>query len=68
MNFIDNQLLQIQNRTCHIYGDISAEYLLLQMVDEHDLAGMEREVEAIHRKTAQPILLDAVKVEKWNDF
>ena len=51
---MDNQLLQIQNRTCHIYGDISAEYLLLQMVDEHDLAGMEREVEAIHRQTTQP--------------
>ena len=64
---MDNQLLQIQNRTCHIYGDISAEYLLLQMVDEHDLAGMEREVEAIHRQTAQPFLLAAVQVENWND-
>ena len=40
---MDNQLLQIQNRTCRIYGTASAEYLLLQMVDEHDLAGMERE-------------------------
>ena len=48
--FMDNQLLQIQNRTCRIYGTASAEYLLLQMVDEHDLAGMEREVEAIHRQ------------------
>ena len=45
---MDNQLLQIQNRTCRIYGTASAEYLLLQMVDEHDLAGMEREVEVIH--------------------
>lgn len=67
MNFMDNQLLQIQNRTCHIYGTASAEYLLLQMVDEHDLAGMEREVEAIHRQTAQPFLLAAVQVENWND-
>ena len=67
MNFMDNQLLQIQNRTCHIYGDISAEYLLLQMVDEHDLAGMEREVEAIHRQTTQPFLLAAVQAENWND-
>lgn len=54
--FMDNQLLQIQNRTCRIYGTASAEYLLLQMVDEHDLAGMEREVEAIHRQTTQPNL------------
>ena len=47
---MDNQLLQIQNRTCRIYGTASAEYLLLQMVDEHDLAGMEREVEAIRQQ------------------
>ena len=67
MNFMDNQLLQIQNRTCRIYGTASAEYLLLQMVDEHDLAGMEREVEAIHRQTAQPFLLAAVQVKNWND-
>ena len=64
---MDNQLLQIQNRTCRIYGTASAEYLLLQMVDEHDLAGMEREVEAIHRQTAQPFLLAAVQVENWNN-
>ena len=67
MNFMDNQLLQIQNRTCRIYGTASAEYLLLQMVDEHDLAGMEREVEVIHRQTTQPFLLAAVQVKNWND-
>ena len=64
---MDNQLLHIQDRICHIYGDASAEYLLLQMADEHDLAGMEREVEAIRRQTAQPFLLAAVQVENWND-
>ena len=64
---MDNQLLQIQNRTCRIYGTASAEYLLLQMVDEHDLAGMEREVEAIHRQTTQPFLLATVQAENWND-
>lgn len=64
---MDNQLLQIQNRTCRIYGTASAEYLLLQMVDEHHLAGMEREVEAIRRQTAHLFLLAAVQVENWND-
>ena len=64
---MDNQLLQIQNRTCRIYGTASAEYLLLQMVDEHDLAGMERETEAIRRQTAHTFLLVAVQVENWND-
>ncbi len=55
--------LQIQNRTCRIYGTASAEYLPLQMVDEHDLAGMEWEVEAIRRQTAHLFLLAAVQVE-----
>ena len=64
---MDNRLLQIQDRICHIYGDTGAEYLLLQMADEHDLADMKREVEAIHRQTAQPFLLAAVHVENWND-
>ncbi|MCO7110735.1 hypothetical protein NIA69_18635 [Gemmiger formicilis] len=64
---MDNQILQIQNRICHVYGDTGAEYLLLQMADDHDLAGMAREVEAIRQQTAQPFLLAAVQVENWND-
>lgn len=59
--------MKIQNRSCRIYGDTGAEYLLLQMANEHDFAGMAREVEAIHRQTAQPFLLAAVQVENWND-
>ena len=31
-----------KNRTCRVYGTVGAEYLLLQMADEHDPAGMER--------------------------
>ena len=64
---MDNQILQMQNRICHVYGDTNAEYLLLQMADEHDLAGIEREVEAIHRQTAHTFLLAAVQVDNWND-
>ena len=64
---MDNQLLQIQNRTCRIYGTASAEYLLLQMANEHDLAGMERETEAIRRQAAHTFLLVAVQVENWID-
>ena len=60
------QSLLIQNRICHIYGTPDAEYLMLQMADEHDLAGMEREVEAIHLQTAHTFLLAAVQVEHWN--
>ena len=64
---MDNQLLQIQNRTCRIYGTASAEYLLLQMANEQDLAGMERETEAIRRQAAHTFLLVAVQVENWID-
>ena len=64
---MDNQLLHIQDRICHIYGDASAEYLLLQMANEHDLAGMERETEAIRRQAAHTFLLVAVQVENWID-
>ena len=64
---MDNQLLQVQNRTCRVYGTVGAEYLLLQMADEHDLAGMQREVDAIRRQATRPFLLVAVPVENWND-
>ena len=64
---MDNRLLQIQNRSCRVYGTVGAEYLLLQMANEHDLAGMEREAEALRRQTARPFLLVAVPVENWND-
>ena len=64
---MDNQLLQVQNRSCRVYGMVGAEYLLLQMANEHDLAGMQREVDAIRRQTARPFLLVAVPVENWND-
>lgn len=64
---MDNQLLQIQNRTCRVYGTVGAEYLLLQMANEHDLAEMEREADALRRQTVHPFLLVAVPVENWND-
>ena len=64
---MDNRVLQIQNRSCCVYGTAGAEYLLLQMANEHDLAGMQREVDALRRQTAQPFLLVAVPVENWND-
>ena len=64
---MNHQLLSIQNKTCHFYGNAGAEYLLLQMADEHDLAGMAQEVEAIRQQTAQSFLLAAIPVENWND-
>ena len=39
--------VQIGDRPCRIYGADCAEYLLLQMTDEHELQRMDNEVAAI---------------------
>lgn len=48
------------------YGDPGALTVLVQMVDEHDLEGMESEVAEIQRLTDTPFCLLAVKVQQWN--
>ena len=52
--------VQIGDRPCRIYGVDCAEYLLLQMTDEHEVA-------AIAQGAAHPFLFAAVPVESWND-
>ena len=59
--------VQIGDRTCHIYGTDCAEFLLLQMTDEHELQNMDNEVAAIAQGAAHPLLFAAVPVESWND-
>lgn len=61
------QTMQIGNRPCRIYGADCAEYLLLQMTDEHELQRMDNEVAAIAQGAAHPFLFAAVPVESWND-
>lgn len=48
------------------YGDPDASTVLLQMVDDHDLNGIENEVAEIQRLTDQKFCLIAVKVNDWN--
>ena len=48
------------------FGDPSAEIVLIQMVDDHDLALIENEVKAIKENTSEPFRLIAVKVNDWN--
>ena len=61
------QTMQIGDRSCRIYGADCAEYLLLQMTDEHELQRMDGEVAAIAQSAAHPFLFAAVPVESWND-
>ena len=59
--------LKFGDRPCRIYGADCAEYLLLQMTDEHELQNMDSEVEAIAQGSAHSFLFAAVPVKNWND-
>ena len=48
------------------YGDPDASTVLLQMVDDRDLNGIENEVSEIQRLTEQNFCLITVKVNDWN--
>ena len=61
------RMLSIENRPCRVYGENSAEVLLLQMTDEHELQRMDSEVAAIAQGAAHPFLFAAIPVEHWND-
>lgn len=48
------------------YGNTSAPTVLIQMVDNHDLEGIESEVAEIKRLTDYDFCLRAIKVKDWN--
>ena len=52
--------------TIHEFGDLNAENVLVQPVDEHDLAGLESEIAGIQRLTAHGFRLLAIKTDNWN--
>ena len=59
--------LKFGDRPCRIYGTDRAEYLLLQMTDEHELQHMDNEISAIAQGSAHSFLFAAVPVKSWND-
>ncbi len=52
--------------TLHYYADKNADTVLIQPVDEHDLAEIENEVAEIKKLTSVGFQLIAVEVEDWN--
>ena len=60
------QTMQIGSRSCRIYGEAHAEYLLLQMTGEHELQSMNNEVDAIVQ-SGRNFLFAAIPVASWND-
>ena len=65
----------IAGRSCYIGKTISEpasagyqpEFLLVQPVDEHDMAGLEHEIDVIDEKTGAPFAFAAFRVNSWND-
>lgn len=49
------------------YGDLAAEIVLIQPVDDHDLSVIDNEVRLIGEMTGVEFSLKAVKVDCWND-
>ena len=48
------------------FGDVHADTVLIQMVDEHDLESIENEVSLIVANYGKSFRLIAMKVEHWN--
>ena len=48
------------------YGNPDAPVVLIQMVDDHDLEGLESEVREIRKLTETDFYLIAIKVKNWN--
>ena len=48
------------------YGNPDADIVLIQPVDDHDLAGIENEIAEIQRLTDQDFCLIAIRVGNWN--
>ena len=50
---------------CTLYEQERPEFLLLQPVDEHDLAALEHEIETICSLTSRSFVFVAIKIEDW---
>lgn len=51
----------------NLYGDPEASTVLIQMVDSHDLEGIESEAAMIREMTDVRFSLQAIRVQNWND-
>lgn len=63
-----NRLNQMDNKAMEIYryGNDQASLVLIQMVGEHELPGLEQEIHEIQRLSDTDFQLIAVKVNNWN--
>ena len=50
----------------YVFGDPNAKVCLIQPVDDHDLAGIEKEFDLIKSLTGMDLCMIALKVNDWN--
>ena len=50
----------------YVFGDPNAKVCLIQPVDDHDLAGIEKEFDLIKSLTGMDLCMTALKVNDWN--
>ena len=55
----------IENRECYLYSTENPEFVLIQPVDEHDIAVLDNEVSQIE-KSGERFILSAFRVRDWN--
>lgn len=60
------QTLLLAGRSCRIYGDGPAEYLLLQLTGAHEMQAMDSELAAIVQGAKRSFVFAAVPVQEWN--
>ena len=58
--------ISISRRSCFLYQDEAATHLLIQPIDEHDLEGLDQEVETIKELSDKPFSLVAFMIKDWN--
>ena len=56
----------IGDRECIIYGQNCPELILIQPVDDHDIEGLDNEVNYISDNTDASFVLAAFKINDWN--
>ena len=57
----------IDNKSCIGYITDAAKYLLIQLVDEHDIEVLDKEVAEIQKNTEKQFSLISFKIEDWNN-
>ena len=58
--------IQLENRECYLYSTENPEFVLIQPVDEHDIAVLDNEVSQIE-KSGMKFILSAFRVNDWNN-